>query len=207
MVANNLNVGLITAADGSQPIARANRTGSQCVVYGNSYYSEPANRGKIFEACNAVAGVAPGTAFSTTPPMTIWNPPNSGVFLNILKISMGYVSGTLGAGSIAYGYTIGQSTAPSTGTALTPVCTLLGAPAGQGKAYTGSTITAAPSILRTGFTIGAFVGGANPPVTTADVIDGAISVPPGTCFSVQGIATAGTSPLAMFSVAWEEVPM
>jgi hypothetical protein len=207
MVANDIRIGPQVAADGSLVTQRGARTGEACVTFAHSYYQEPARNGMIMEACTAVAGVAPGTALGTTPPMAIWNPPNSGVYLHVLKCSMGYVSGTLGAGSLLYAAVNSQTTVPATGTELVPNNTKLGFPRGQGRAFQGSTLASTPTILRAAFTLGAFVGGANPPVPVADVIDGAFCIPPGGVFVLQGLAGAGTSPLVIFAVAWEEIPL
>ena len=57
------------------------------------------------------------------------------------------------------------------------------------------------------FVIGAFVGGATTPADTVDVIDGSVIVTPGTAVVLQGVATAGTSPLVNFGFTWEEIPV
>jgi hypothetical protein len=206
MATADIFVGPRALADGVVAGVRGERTGSMCVTFGHSYYSEAASRGGIFEANVGVAGVTHGTALGTTPPLTLYNPPNSGVNLAILKVSAGYVSGTLGAGSIVYA-TCAQTTTPSTGTALTPICTKLGGIVGQGKAFTGSTISTTPTLIRAAFNIGPMLAtSVYQPSLAADVIDGAFIVPPGQCFAVQGVATAGTSPLMIFAIAWEEIP-
>jgi hypothetical protein len=207
MVNNDIRIGPQIASDGVITTQRGARTGEACITFAHSYYQEPASRAGINEACTAVAGVAPGTALSTTPPFALWNPPNSGVNLYILKTSLGYVSGTLGAGSLLYAQVTLQTTVPSTGTELVPVNTNLGRARGQGRAFQGSTLASTPTIIRAAFTLGAFVGGANPPVPVADVIDGAFCVPPGAVFCMQGLAGAGTSPLVILGCAWEEIPV
>lgn len=191
----------------SQGGARGDNTGAVVTTQAHGTYTEPASLAKIFEACTAVGGVAPGTALSTTPPMALWNPPTSNVNLAVFKTSMGYVSGTLGAGCIVYATGTAQTTVPSTGSELIPQCTLIGAPRGVGRVFQGSTISLAGTVLRASYTLGAFVGGANPPALCADFIDGAIIVQPGGLFIMQGVAGAGTSPLVIFGVCWEEVPI
>lgn len=199
-------VGPQLGSDGSILTIRADKTGAPVFAQAHGAYAEPAYRGAIMDACNSVAGIAHGTALSTTPPICLWNPPSSGKNLSILKVSLGYVSGTLGAGSIVYGVVPSQVTVPSGGTELTPQCALLGAPRGVGRAFAGSTLAATPTILRPAFTIGAFAGGANTPIDTIDIVDGSIIVALGTVFVVQGIATAGTSPLVIFAITYEEIP-
>jgi len=200
--------GMVTVGDGATKTVRIDRTGGLVVTQAHCEYAEPGNRGVIFVASNAVAGVAPGTVLSTTPPICVWNPPNSGVILSIMKTAMGYVSGTLGAGSVVYAYVAAQTTVPTTGTELTPISTKLGFPRGLGRAFTGSTIVSAGTIIRPAFSMGAFLATtAIQPFQCADMIEGAISVPPGAVFIMQGVAAAGTTPLAIFSIEWEEIPL
>jgi hypothetical protein len=80
---------------------------------------------------------------------------------------------------------------------------------GAAKAYQGSTIAATPTILRpSGFSFGAFAGAAGPlnPVVREN-IDGEFIILPGSGLAVQGIATAGTTPLLVHAAGWYEVPL
>jgi len=194
-------------ADGAQATARMDKTGALCTAQSHGGYTEAAYRGAIMEVCNPVAGIAPGTALSTTPPLILWNPPSSGKKLSVLKASMGYVSGTYGAGSILLAAVLSQVTVPTTGTELTPVCSLLGAPRGVGRAFAGSTLASVPQIIRPIFSFGAILAtSVFQPTDCVDVLDGSIVVTPGTCLVMQGLGTAGTTPLAIFSFTWEEIP-
>lgn len=200
--------GLLSRADGAVGTARGSRTGCLVTAQGHGAFTESATRGVIMEACNAVAGVAPGTALSTTPPLALWNPPSSGKNLAILKSYMGYISGTLGGGSIVYGIVPSQVTVPSTGTELTPQCSLIGAPRGVGRAFSGSTLSAVPTILRPAFVLGALTAAtAVAPDPALDLVDGAIVLPPGAVLCMQGIAAAGTTPLVLLALIYEEIPV
>lgn len=200
-----IKAGLNTMADGAVSTARASRTGCQVITNGHGSFTEAASRGMIMEACNAVAGVAPGTALSTTPPLTLWNPPSSGKNLAILKSYMGFISGTLGAGSLVYAVVPSQVTVPSGGAELTPQCSNIGFPRGVGRVFSGSTLSAVPTIMRPAFILGAFVNTtAVPPDPALDLVDGAIVIPPGAALCLQGIAAAGTSPLVLLSLIYEE---
>lgn len=199
--------GLRRVGNGAQGPARGDATGAMVVASGHGLYCEPSSNGTVMIASTAVGGVAPGTALSTTPPFALWNPPSSGYNLNILKAALGYVSGTLGAGSLLYAYYASQATVPSTGSELVPVNCQLGFPRGVGRVFQGSTLSGTPAILRPAFMLGAFVGGANPPQDSLDLIDGAITVPPGAVFVMQGLAGAGTSPLVLLAAEWEEIPI
>ena len=200
--------GLVTVADGATKTIRIDRTGAFVNSQGHSEYCEPGTRAVIFTASNAVAGIAPGTALSTTPPLCVWNPPNSGYNIVIMKTSIGYVSGTLGAGTIVYAYYPNQTTVPSTGTELVPVCNKIGFPRGQARAFTGSTLAGTPLILKPVYSMGAFLATtAIQPWQCVDRVDGAIVIPQGAVFVIQGIAAAGTSPLIIHAIEWEEIPV
>lgn len=202
-------VGIVNAQDGTINTLRQERTGAVVVQFAHGSYAEAALRGSIMEVSNAVAGVAHGTAFTTTPPLALWNPPSSGKNLALLKCSVGYVSGTLGAGTIALGFVPAQVTVPTTGTELTPVCSMVGMPRGVARAFTGSTFTAAPTLFRPVFAQGAFLATTATPTDWATaIIDGEVIVPPGSAIALQGNpCAAGTSPLVMFGMSWEEIPI
>ena len=198
--------GLISAADGALNPLRLDKTGAITIVSAHPLYSEASLRSNMFAVSTAVAGVAPGTALSTTPPLALLNPLNSGVDLVILKTSVGYISGTLGAGSIVYAYYTPQATLPTSGAELTPICTKIGQIKGAGRAYQGSTITGTPLILRPAFNMGAALATTALGISTCqDLVEGEIIVPPATVFVMQGVAAAGTSPLVLLSIVWEEM--
>ena len=198
--------GLISAADGSINTLRVDKTGALVVVQGHPSYTEAAHRSKLFTVSTAVAGVAPGTALSTTPPLALLNPLNSGKNLSIITTSLGYVSGTLGAGTVVYAYVSPQATVPTGGTELTPVCAKLSTVRGTGRAFQGSTLSATPLILEPVYILGAFLATtALVPGLLQDRVDGAYVVPEATCFVVQGVTAAGSTPLVIMSIVWEEI--
>lgn len=198
--------GLISAGDGSVNPIRLNSVGALVVSREGGQCTENAMLSKIFVCSTAVGGVAPGTALSTTPPIALFNPLSSGVELSVLKTSTGYVSGTLGAGSILYAYYTPQTTVPTGGAELVPVCSRLGSVKGVGRVFQGSTLAGTPLILRAAFNLGAALA------TTAvglsncqDAVDGAYIVSPGSCFIMQGVTAAGSTPLVTLAVMWEEI--
>lgn len=205
---SELITGMFNRGDGAPGAIRGSRTGCQVTTQGHGGYTEPATRGGIMEATTAVAGVAPGTALTTTPPMALWNPPSSGKNLAILKSYMGYISGTLGGGTLVYAVVPAQTTVPTSGTELVPQCSLIGSPRGVGRVFQGSTLSAVPTILRPAFVLGSFVGTAvAPPDPALDLVDGSIIVAPGTVLCLQAIAGAGTTPLVLLSLIYEELPI
>jgi hypothetical protein len=92
-------VGIQSNADGSTTLLRQGKQGQLISDSLHGQYFESNLRTTVYTASNAVAGVAPGTALGTTPPIAIYNPINSGVNAVVRNASVGYVSGTLGAGS------------------------------------------------------------------------------------------------------------
>lgn len=202
------HTGPYSQSDGVQTtLVRVARTGEQMVSNVHARYYEQVHRGNVYGVSTAVAGVAPGTALSTTPPLAIHNPVGSGKDLVILMTSLGYVSGTIGAGTIVYANVPGGDAAvPASGTVLTAKNLNLGGAAGVASCHEGSTVDATPTIIRPAYILGAKAAAtALDPIISKDYVDGEIVVPPGETFVMEGVAAAGTSPLLLFGVIWEEV--
>lgn len=195
--------------DGTAARFRQGKTGEAVFSMAHGRLYEASSRGLMFTASVPVAGVAHGTAFGTTVPLTIYNPPLSGVNLALKRLVLGYVSGTLGAGFIGIGQSFQGNSAPS-GTALVPVSNLLGS-SGGGKArfFSGAnSVTGTPTIVRPSFTYSAFAGAAGPiPPPLVDEIDDELIVVPGGLVAFQGIGTGGTTPLILIACSFEEVPI
>lgn len=199
--------GVQSGQDGAIMVLRLAKDGSLVAKAAHGTLQEAVERGNVYVISNAVAGVAPGTALGTTPPMCIWNPTGSGKNVVILITTLGYVSGTLGAGTIAYALVTAQVAAPTTGTELVAQCALLDGTKGVARGFTGSTVVATPTLLKAAFIVGAALASSVAfPAQAKDYVDGEIVIPPGSCFVMQGIAAAGSTPLVIFSVTYEEVP-
>jgi hypothetical protein len=196
-----------TASDGGTAANRLGKRGESIIAQGVGSRYESASRGEIFIASTAVAGVAPGTALSTTPPLALHNPEGSGVLLSILDVYVSYVSGTLGAGSIVHARTP-QTTVPTGGTDLTILGAKLGDTAGKATAGQGHTVSATPTLLRgSGITLGASLATtAALPVLMHENVDGGIVVPENNAYIIEGVAAAGSTPLVIISVVFQEIP-
>lgn len=200
-------VGPRRLSDGAEGQIRFGRDSELVVGQAHGKYYESVLRGGVFAGATAAAGVAPGTAIGTTTPYTLANPAGSGKNLVVLRVTMGYVSGTLGAGLVVYAANINPVAAAVTGTAITVTNLLLGSrQAGVGLAFTTATVPANPTILRPFCILDAALAtsvvGARQIV---EDVDGEFVIAPGCALSLQGIAAAGTSPLVMFGMTWEEV--
>lgn len=167
-------------------------------------FAEITRRGYVFSA--ACASTALGAAFTTTPPMIVWNPPNSGRNLAFIRTSLAITVVQTTLNAIAYGLTPNQTGTPTGGTVLTPVSAFgAGASTGVGKAFGGSTLVAAPTLVAPAYILAT---AATTPMIAAcsDRIDGLIMAPPGTAFAVQGIVAAGTGS-GQIAVQWCEIPL
>jgi hypothetical protein len=200
-------VGVQALQDGAQQPPRLGHAGEIVVDDAHGRFYEAVYRGNVYCAQVAVGGVAPGTSLATTAQcIVLYNPTGNTKNLVLLRAALGYVSGTLGAGSMVYG-TSAQAAA-ITGTAITPKNCLLGnAAAPTATATAAGGCTTAPTIVRPAFTLGAFLASTaaiNPPLI--DEIAGEFVLTPGNVFVMSGVAAAGSSPLVLASLTWEEVP-
>jgi len=201
-------VGPFTVQDGVSASLRFGRLSDLIVNDGHARYKEAVSRGRVFSGGTAATGVAPGTAIGTTAAFAITNPLGSGFNLVILRASMGYVSGTLGAGVIHYLANTNTQLALPTGTAITAVNALLGSGnAAVARPFTTATI-ASPTILRPFVSSVAMTAAqTHAPWQTVDEVAGEFIVTPGATLSLHGTMTAGSSPLVVFGMTWEEVPV
>ncbi len=198
--------GVGPSADGTFSALRLGKSMEMIMQQAHGKYYEAASRGKLYSACIGAAGVAPGTALSTAPAMTIYNPSNSGILVAIKKVSVGYLSGTLGAGMFVHSQNASQVAAPTSGTELVPVCALLNGSRGTAKAFTGSTISATSTIVRPSISVGAFLATeASVPGYLSDEVDGSIVIPAGVAYCYQGIMAGGSTPLVIIGVMYEEI--
>lgn len=182
---------------------------SQSTLVVQPKFEELTYRQCTYSVNTPVAGVAPGTALGTTPPLTLYNPPNTGVMASIRKLLVSYVSGTLGLGYLVWSSNA-QSTAPTGGTGVGAVNMYIGGSVGSVQASRGSTVaTTQTQVRNTGIIFPPWAGTllTGPLPQVVDFVDGEINLPPGFCLSVQGIGAAGTSPLVAMSIVYAETPI
>ncbi len=209
-------VGPVLGADGTTPATgRQSKTGEATVTQAHGKYYEASSRGALFVAAGQGAGTAPGTALGTTAYFALYNPPGSAKRLSIKRVRNGYISGTLGAGTLFHCMNpMAAGTAlpakPTGGTALTAYPTDVGNQSGVvavGLPFVGATVTQ-PVIYGPICSLFAELAStANGLQQVNEDVDGEIVVEPGYCYQIQAVAAAGTSPLLSPSVVWEEVPI
>ena len=203
-------VGPAQYADGSPVNPRATRDGAQATQDAHGRYLEAVARGNVYSASTPVAGVAPGTALGTTASFCLYNPLNSGVALSVLRTSWAFLSGTLGAGFIAYctnGVTGAQAGTIPTGTAMVPKNAQIGnGSTPKGLPLSGATVvTTAGGLLRPVWSLLPWLATTAIPVPMmVDDVAGEFEVLPGNIFCMHAVAGAGTSPLGVWGCTWEE---
>jgi hypothetical protein len=195
-------VGPQTLSDGAFALLRMGRSGELILQELHGQFYETTKRGNVFRAVTAIAGVAPGTALGATAAFALFNPPNSGKDLVVIRAFCGKLSGTLGDGTIFACQNILPGQAAPTGTVITPLAANLSNAKSVATALTTATLPATPTAIDGLFTI---EGGViqNPEVD----VKGGLIVTPGGILSLEGIAAAGAAPLVFFGMAWEEVPV
>ena len=143
---NEIRVGPIVSSEGAINPGRADKSGANVVTQARGAYTEGGLRKNIyFSYVAAVATTVPATTFLGN---LVWNPPDSGVVLSMLKWSSQI---QVGAAAAELGITIGYSAQAVTPTS-TPVVsdasgsTFLGAgspSSGKAKAYKDCDISVA----------------------------------------------------------------
>ena len=151
--------------------------------------------------------MAPGTSIGTTAAFTLFNPKGSGKALVVLRTTIGYISGTLGAGVVHYVANVDPGAAAVTGTAIVPVNCLLSAATGVGKPFTTATLPATPSVVRSFVSLTALLAStAVAPWMITEDVDGEFVIPPGCALSLEATAAGGATPLVAYGMTWDEVP-
>lgn len=192
---------------GTGHAVRLNRSGAVLSAGMSGKYQEAALRGACFSGSTAITGVAPGTSISTTAAFSLYNPAASTVNLVVLRASAGYVSGTFGAGVAMFVANTNNAAAATTGTAITAVnCLFGGGHVAQGRPLTTATLPATPTLVRPFYSLGASLASTAVQPWQIDLdIDGEFVVAPGCTLSIHAAAAAGTSPLVVYGMMWEEV--
>lgn len=226
MVLFNTNAGPVVAQDGTSPIARSGRLGDLIVSELHGRFYEQVFRGNTYSGGMTLTSISnvtftTGTLGATcTPIIGVWNPPNSGVNLELLQAALGVtVTAATNTGGAPYVWaTSVGNTAITTGSTPLNRKTLLLA-GSQAKFYAGTALTALTNnlVVQHGSALGggsaaafSFVGTAVGQVTayvpSSENLDGSIIVPPG------GVAAllATTTPVAHSAVSmllWQEIPV
>lgn len=173
-------------------------------------YSYLARSGKIFSTFNT-SGASTPIAYTSTAGIgagMLWNPPNSGVNLHILGVSVVITTATSVPCTLGIGGAGGQTSAPSSPTAATlpGASTLVGGPSPAGQATKLGTVVDAAAFFLPLFAIGSTNAVTNEVATAYVDIGGAVVVPPG-CWAGIIASAVPTSGVFQTGLIWAELPV
>lgn len=203
---NDLQVGPARRPDGILSTPRGDNYGGASSSNLLPFYFEQAMRGNMYVWSTALAGVALATPTTSNAPF-LWNPPNSGKLLVLVKIVAGRTAkGTPLESSIVYCTLANAISGPGTAapivslTAVAGTNCLLGAGDTSGMRFapatvatTGNTVLFAASGFAQTADNGATTVSGPRSETMIDLIDGAIIVPPGNTFQLASAAATSTT--------------
>lgn len=204
-------------------VRRIDNTGAAITQQAHGRYAETVRRGNCYGACTATAGftvvatesVSPLPANPDNPALAIWNPPDSGVDIAIMGVSLLFVSGTPAAGPWVWNYAIGE---PCTVVAETNVATSgrgafpmkIGGSAGsKARVFSNVALTGGVNAWTTHSPIAGSFAGAIAATSNQQFyveVDGGIVCGPDTMICPAAPGT-GTSQVVHIGIWWEEIPL
>ena len=206
-----------SVAAGANPNTPCGKEGDVLISQYHGKWYNACQQGRVFHASTVVGGLAIPIYTSTTLAFCLWNT-SSTVNMEIIKFSLGYVSGTEVAGPFAYallnaGSVIGTA-APIVTFTATPTYIRSGMP-GTGTsqaslANAASVVTAAipvANIINSSLSGAALQVTAStaPPTVLEEVFDGNMILPPG--WAMFPVALAASVSLFTQRVVWAEHPL
>jgi hypothetical protein len=177
----------------------------------DSYY-ELCKEGHVFSALSLITGLPAYSATTAQGSPLLWNntgPLNGGgtrVMAVIVGLSVGWTTAPGASGAIGIAVGTGQTTAPSSTTAVDAVGNLNAQFASQTplcNVYQKGTVTNGGNMILVTHEVSTAAGNPSQPVFVP--LDGLVLVPPGGWCSVAG-AAAIASMVAKISLVWAEVP-
>lgn len=205
--------------DGSEVAARMGRQAELLSGNVRGFYAEQTSRGNKFclnlpvTSTTIAAGNISAAAAAASTQFAIWNPAGSGVNLELSKLIVAVISGTLPVGPLTHNLMLNGI--PTISSTLTNGSLLNCLPSGRapvaravavtaGTALTGGGALSPYRTMAINFSAGTYaaLGGAN----AVEVLDGDIIIPPGYGY-VPCWAAAGTTLIGAYSLVFDEVPI
>jgi hypothetical protein len=201
------NVGLQNLSSGAAGVtASVDRTGSLLASEAMGRYANLALAGKLFMAQAIVtAPVIYTTAAGTGGPL-LWNNPSSGINAHIIGVSFGITVVTTVAAVLGLTWGTGQTSAPTTTTAIDGRSNML-----VGGAASNCTPYRIGTVANAGASLLPFANLHTGALTVDSLgvgyvdIGGAVIVPPGGWASIAASATASTT-VGTFGLIYAELP-
>lgn len=196
--------------------ARMAKEGAQIVTELHGKYYEQASRGRAFYGSSASGGIAILVPATGGGHPTLWNPSDSGVNVNMIKLELSYVSGAHAPGAFEWALTQNTGNAAATAAPIATATLVDAVPCMIGSGFkskakwspTTNTFTAAPTFTRAvGFGLHTALAAT---AINADVFvanyDGDLGLAPGNALSLC-YQTTTTTALFQVTISWEEIPV
>lgn len=168
-------------------------------------YQELALRGKVF-SFSVAAVTLPVNAATLASKMGLYNPPGSGVFLDVIDVEGHYVVATTVVNALGLYYSNGSD---ATGATFTTAAVIENARVGEGvtpngRAYSAVTHVGTPKLLDIVGGWGAVTDGGSTPVRKS--FKGKLLLPPSSLLAVAMTTAAATASGFTGALRWAEIP-
>ena len=204
---NEIRVGPIVSSDGAVSPGRADKQGNAVLTQAHGAYAEASVRKNIyFSYCAAMAATVPAT---TIVGNFVWNPPDSGVVLSMLKwsaqIEVGAAAAELGMNLCYSAQAITPTSTPVDADASGSCFLGAGSPrSGKAKAYEDADVSVAPTPVMNLFHITAAINTVGVDQLGGD-FKGLWTVPPGYLIAVLAYVNAIDAAGNTCTLIWEEI--
>lgn len=216
---NNITVGPgnPSSQDGTKIVARGGKQNDTIVSELHGRYYEQTFRGNVCSGGAATTALSANTitlVAATTPIVGVWNPPNSGVNLVIMKASATTAVTAVSAvapGGLVWATSIGNGIISTGNAALNRKSLANNGCQGKDMSFVALTGLTNNLVIKWGSSIGSLVAAQGATVTPLiavgndEYFDGSLIVPPGGVLAL--LNTVSTTTVSMASqILWEEVP-
>ena len=190
--------------DGAEIFALGGKQGDALVSELHGKHFTANYRGKLF-AATAAAVTLPVNAASLVSVFTLWNPPASGINMEIVEVSVVNVLATTVVDAVGWYFSTAALTAAGTFTTAGTTQPLnVGAGfTSAGRFYSAYTHSGTPVLVDI---IGGY-GAATDQTGITKFYDGRLILPPGIAMSVAMSTTASTGSGITLSASWQESPV
>lgn len=200
-----VNSGPSFVANGTEVAARYDSTNGLLVSPFRGQYAELARLGKVFFA-SAAAVTLPVNAATLASKFGVYNPPSSGVNLELINATAHAVLATTVVDALGLYYSNGTNATGATFTTQGTVQNrLVGGPSGAGQFYSAVTHVGTPVLLDLIGGWGAVTDGGSTEVSRD--FNGSVIVPPGTLLALAMTTAASTASGITLGLSWAEIPI
>lgn len=200
-----VNRALGYTAPGVETTAVFDPMGGMLVSPFRGQYAEMARVNRVFCA-TAAAVTLPVNATTLASKFGVYNPPNSGVNLELIDVDAHAVLATTVVDALGLYFSNGTNASGATFTTAGSVQNMnVGGPSGAAQFYSAVTHVGTPALLRLIGGWGAVTDGGSTEIFKA--FNGSMIVPPGTLLALAMTTAASTNSGITLGMTWAEVPI